>query len=778
MGVIFDAKLTDDRLYTVSDDRALIVWDRHTGSIIHRLFGHSGRVLKVALLGRDRVMTCGEDNTVVVWRGGKEEERWTPHTGHGIRSVAVVAKGDVARGDVARGDVAKGSSIFTVVTGGWDGGIVSVVVDLEDRKRREYTLPCSTPKWVSWVREGELVIGDSDGTVKVHSPEIPPRTIISDFGSYSVFCQLDDVIVVGGVRGEICLVDKVDYTVERVNNENTSKVYSLTSLLPSSFLICQESGHLGLWGTEKGAATLSATFTLPPCKNRWVTAALELTGGRLLVGDRKGGLHLYKQGVMHPLASIRGLHGDNGVTQLTIMSPPDKVRSIGRDGVVRFLKITSNDQVVITGKERGIPGVNWLEHLTSDGTKAKYFKSDMFHFGIPATGQSLFSAHCGGSHRSWDMLISRNSCIYFAYINTSIVRVISESYRESSSLVLSPPSHGAEICDAVFTGPSTFTTASEDCTLISHSPSSVSRYSGHISSIRAVCLSPSFLFSAGGRGSVRAWSRSNMDLLSDYCLPSDTHLPVGYGCNYKFDMRTPESDQRVTSLCYIREEEGGVVLIGAGLSNGGVTIISFREGLNTFTPLKSEYFGNCITRVIGDPAAAGDNTAAAVVLCSTTFGMIHSLHISDNQTAATSYRAHQSGVNDLALIGQDFIVTIGDDGDITLGSLTSGVTTRRTVHFSAGIGVAQMAHDRVVTVGSDQRMCLISIPDLTILNCFYTDVQDPHRIVVRRMEGNYILEKKEEMNNGMRTEEVLIVGRGLQLFKISDLLHHLPMLPP
>eukprot|EP00116_Pleurobrachia_bachei_P008437 sb/3468699/ len=251
-------------------------------------------------------------------------------------------------------------------------------------------------------------------------------------------------------------------------------------------------------------------------------------------------------------------------------------------------------------------------------------------------------------------------------------------------------------------------------------------------------------------------------------------------------MRTPESDQRVTSLCYIREEEGGVVLIGAGLSNGGVTIISFREGLNTFTPLKSEYFGNCITRVIRGPPA-GDT--AVVVLCSTTFGMIHSLHISDNQTAATcgnhhlpsgSYRAHQSGVNDLALIGQDVIVTIGDDGDITLGSLTSGVTTRRTVHFSAGIGVEQVGHDRVVTVGSDQRMCLISLPDLTILNCFYTDVQDPHRIVVRSMDqGNNILEKKEEGNNGnTATREVLIVGRGLQLFKISYLHHHLPMLPP
>ena len=92
-----------------------------------------------------------------------------------------------------------------------------------------------------------------------------------------------------------------------------------------------------------------------------------------------------------------------------------------------------------------------------------------------------------------------------------------------------------------------------------------------------------------------------MDLLSDYCLPSNTHLPVGYGCNYKFDMRTPASDQRVTSLCFVSEERGGVVLIAAGLSNGGVTIISFRagegsllSGLNTFTPLKSEYFSNCI----------------------------------------------------------------------------------------------------------------------------------------------------------------------------------------
>ena len=89
--------------------------------------------------------------------------------------------------------------------------------------------------------------------------------------------------------------------------------------------------------------------------------------------------------------------------------------------------------------------------------------------------------------------------------------------------------------------------------------------------------------------------------------------------------------------------------------------------------------------------------------------------------------------------------------------MDSGVRKRRTAHFSAGIGISSCL-GRLITVGSDQRVCLFRIPDLEILQCFYTDVQDPHRLVVRRSEEEWV--KCEE--------EVLIVGRGLQLFKISD----------
>ncbi len=89
-------------------------------------------------------------------------------------------------------------------------------------------------------------------------------------------------------------------------------------------------------------ATPLATLELPPSKHRWVSAALHIAdsaGDTLLLGDRKGSLHVYRvcladqlSPCIKPTASYR-VHGPNGVTCVKMSG--GFVYSAGRNGRCR-----------------------------------------------------------------------------------------------------------------------------------------------------------------------------------------------------------------------------------------------------------------------------------------------------------------------------------------------------------------------------------------------------------------------------------------------------------
>ena len=96
-------------------------------------------------------------------------------------------------------------------------------------------------------------------------------------------------------------------------------------------------------------ATPLATLELPPSKHRWVSAALhDSTRDTLLLGDRKGSLHVYRVCLTtadqpspstKPTASYR-VHGPNGVTCLKMSG--DFVYSAGRNGRCRKYSLSKD----------------------------------------------------------------------------------------------------------------------------------------------------------------------------------------------------------------------------------------------------------------------------------------------------------------------------------------------------------------------------------------------------------------------------------------------------
>lgn len=788
-GVIFDVRLTSDRLYSVSDDRTLVIWDRGSGRVLHRLFGHAARVLKVRLLSELAVVTAGEDNKCCVWSrdSGALVQSITPHRGNGIRSV------------YCQGD--------TIVTGGWDSSVVKYsFLGCPDRTQTTHnslSLPNNLPKWVVWLNKSELLVQLTDGEIHLYDHLFEGYKILlsteeSVFKDYSKFAKLrDNSVVVGSIRGEICVVDGSDKSLTHHNLSRTTKVWSITSVSvggddESQFVVsCQDEGFVTLFQTRRDKTTQRGAplctirtvshLTLPNCRSRWVTAAC-LVNQHLVVGDRRGGVHLYKltshQDPSSPESSITGLHGDNGVSQVSC--DDDVITTLGRDGNVRSMKIRE-DKLIIFKKERPLAGVLWIERMDKvrDQTLLYYFHGQEFKVTVLETLDTIFSVECGGGHRSWDILLSAHEqTVNFVYINRPRIRCVTGPVSLSPFTRYNPQSHGSEIHAGVYVG-ECLVTVGEDCHVAVHLDGRSLKVPGHISSVRSVCASPGgeVIFTAGGRGSLKSWCLNESDvtrsrdrkldlhLKADYTVVSNTHIPVGYSSSYRFDKRNPDNDQRVMGVDCIKSRDPKFsVLCSCGLSNSKVFLLGYTPD-DRFIRISSFSLTNCITRVRLLEVVGSDSV---LVLSTTTFGKLQLNKVSYNNEGSYSlesesaHQLHTSGINglDVRLEPSYQVVTIGDDGDVILTSLSrdllsSEVLRRQTVHFSAGIAVRFLGSDHMITTGSDQRLVILALHDLTPMYCCYTDVPDPHNLALRRGHDD--------------ESTVMVCGKGYQEFVISNL---------
>ena len=55
------------RLASCSGDRRIGVWDAQTGALLRTMTGHRAAVSQVAFVGNNRLVSLGEDGTILVW---------------------------------------------------------------------------------------------------------------------------------------------------------------------------------------------------------------------------------------------------------------------------------------------------------------------------------------------------------------------------------------------------------------------------------------------------------------------------------------------------------------------------------------------------------------------------------------------------------------------------------------------------------------------------------------------------------------------------------------
>ena len=814
-GIIFDVAFDESMLVSVSDDRTVRVWDLGESGESRVIYTHTARVWKVVLSGQ-RIVVVGEGCMCLVFsRDGLLGKESQPHSGKSIWSV------DVCGDKVVTGGGDCGIVLDVLPTQErHNDKILLNASELEKGDSPKWVCWCSETELIIGSSLGKLYIHDTlTKETKLCSNmqgDVIDLMRLSGSG-YSVFAHDKEFLVIGGINGDVIVIRKSSKCLKKKSNSCKSKVLSIVIFDSSavlSYLVSYENGELhyyymgeAYFGVGEFSVDHHSKLDLPSSKHPWAECALQFLN-YLMVGDRSGGIHLFCPNFSNhgdtskgqqPLYSIKGIHGHHGTSQILLSG--DRLSSIGRDGNIIFYRV-ENNKLIMTGKNKLLPHTTWLEKqvVINDQAYVECFHGKTFRLStFGDTLETVFEAECGGANRSWDCYYSSEQ-INLAYVIKSSVCTVSSPFTPSKSQHLIRPAHGLDVNSAALLPNNAIITASEDqCLLIRDMNAfALRKIPGHISGIKSISFLKDKLFSVGGKASLRCWKvfgyevpnllyndgvvapdtlsdkvpdsfynkneepdqvgkLPDLELLSDYNVVSDVHIPVGYNTDYILEKSKLEhADLRVMSVdCMCCN---GSELVIVGLSDGREVLYEFRGA--AFHKLQQAEHSNCVTRV-----RIVEYCNELYTLAADTFGHVHvSTFDRSSITKLDSWtiRPHTCGINGIDINCPDF-VTIGDDGAITLSTLREAALCSKTVHFSAGIAVkiiqsksigfedcsyfrGQSKPSRIISVGSDQRINLLSF-DLELLYCCYTDVTDPHDMVVQG-------------------DRVIVCGKGTQGFRL------------
>lgn len=94
------------------------------------------------------------------------------------------------------------------------------------------------------------------------------------------------------------------------------RIFAVHWLTCKLLLTCGPEGKLQVWTRKKRTLLLIAVLILPYSKERWTTSACLTSNKRIVVGDRKGHIHVYRLGCSSPIQTIKKAHSHLGVTNI------------------------------------------------------------------------------------------------------------------------------------------------------------------------------------------------------------------------------------------------------------------------------------------------------------------------------------------------------------------------------------------------------------------------------------------------------------------------------
>ncbi|XP_059045644.1 WD repeat-containing protein 6 [Achroia grisella] len=413
-GVIFSISCNQEKrlIVTTSDDRSVRIWSVSTNSnssradtiefwqkaditCTHELYGHTARVMRNCIT-RDMVVSVGEDSAICCWSfQGNLLRKWVTHQNGGIWSVD--------------------SNDEHLVTGGGDCGVIihPLAITVEYGQNETLNLEVGPPKNILFTaRKNVVILNECDENIhydlKTKVKTVQKLTHESTYKliSLSSCKQLVAVVDMCGnfdVFIENCKGDATLYNVMKTKLE-IGKILSMHWAGNRHLVLCCEQGLINVLASRENIVELYKQFTLPPCKERWLTAAdIDSRNGTLVVGDRCGNIHVYRNSNRVPIKSFSKVHGRYGPTSITIKA--DEFITTGRDGTIKYFNLSNENKTLAKYMSSKDLEFQWVEKFIDKNENVVCgFQERTFIVYDIKNKSKLLNVECGGGHRSWDVV--------------------------------------------------------------------------------------------------------------------------------------------------------------------------------------------------------------------------------------------------------------------------------------------------------------------------------------------------------------------------------------
>ncbi|XP_047508924.1 WD repeat-containing protein 6 [Pieris napi] len=795
-GVIFSITCDYKRgiIITTSDDRSVRIWKVQSQiektfdtkvswtnveniPCLHELYGHGARVMRNCIIS-DYVVSVGEDSAICYWDiNGKLLRKVTSHTNSCIWSLDAEDN--------------------YLVTGGGDSAVIihplSVITEY-NRNCLSLDLNIISPKKLAFTAQRNIVIMTDCNELIFYNANSNTKTEFKlnhettyKLLSVSSCKQLIAVVDMSGkfdVFIENCKENVINNIID--TKLDVGKIMSMHWAGNRHLVFCAELGRITIL-TADNKIDIFATFNLPKCKERWLTA-VAINRDNLIAGDRCGNIHIYVKGEMGPIKTFKHIHGRYGPTSIKILNNTDFITT-GRDGCIKYFSLTR----YLYSRDLDYP---WVERFVDNNNKYVCgFQERTFIVYDIVHNIKVLEVQCGGGHRSWDVIryIQKsnedfNEFISFIYIKESNINSHTFQLNKIMSKSIFTGTHSKEInCLDSYKYPldtsiTYFVSGGEDTTLRITSLNSVNQLKEelifrHLSSIRTVKLkelhdNSLLVVSAGGRaqicirkilfkkiaGSVLV---SGEELVNHMIKGTDKERTESRkrGCETDFDPETRVMDLEILSSDNVK------FLIFVGCSDGKIRTLEFNLHNNEMNNVDYIEKGLCFLKM-----RLLELPARRMLICSTSHA---SLYIWDMPQLIKDYEQHylihKSGVNCIAtaiISDTDFLMaTGGDDNAVSLNYMSveecvvvkKEVWTSETSHCSQVTGVL-IVDNLLVSASIDQRVTVFEWSLLNGLKCefrsqVFSDVAD--------IQGIQLLQSDKS------SLTVCVFGKGMEVMLIQ-----------
>ncbi|XP_073990783.1 tRNA (34-2'-O)-methyltransferase regulator WDR6 [Rhodnius prolixus] len=795
-GVIFSVNY-DSRsnlICSTSDDRTVRIWKVESAAIKNRndwnnntislkvsIFSHIARVWKSQIISKNKVISIGEDSLISMWNeNGDCLNKWYGHQGGAVWSIDC------------------SEELGLIATGGSDGGInmwplcervsPSVVYhsNFSDLK--------SIPRSIVLAFNGNIILMTNHGKLMYYTQSTWINCEEDDrFASYCLLKMSPNrkIIAMGSICGHLKILKAEKNGISKiwVGRVIEGRIYSLMWLSDSLIITCGSDGELILWELLKNPEPdlkRLGQYTLPLCKERWITSALRIAD-YILCGDRCGSIHLYELNSTQkgPLHTIKKLHGCKGVTSIQLIG--DTIISTGRDGFYRQLSVNEESIKVLDSNKLQLDWIAKIEETHSLGAVLVGFHDVNLIIWSYSEGRPLLKLDCGGGHRSWDCHIDEASeSLVVAFIKSKSVNIYRRNlkliyYKTAEAGFHSKSINAAFLLDTQSDSNNFIVTGGEDNTLrlfcwngkTFNSKITLNR---HISSIRAIhaikdrSSNSSFVASCGGRGQLIMWQalecKGNVKLVevASHMVREGNHKRQSKRIEPLSDAETRYMDVNIVQLT-----ETDFLILG-GCSDGLLRLLNFNAATNNITLVKvCSFHDHCILKVT---QILWNHIVFVITL--TTDGIVAFWNLddllkqTDTDNSPVTYRIHSLGVNSCSLVQQeDFLIlaTGSDDSALRITvfelkknnkHLTLTFWIEKTLHTCQITGV-KILDDFIISVALDQRVSLLrwkynsGILAVNVVMQFATSIPDIHGLQAW-------LTPQKKIN-------ICVHGLGIELFK-------------